>query len=150
MGQARFERLLALLPPDVDVMGIDEHTALLLDFAAGTAVVFGRGGVSWPHAGGTTRLDTGAAVLLSSVGLTRLPEPTVGIPDDVWNAARNADSAAQPEPEPPPAALAELLAAREAARSQGDWALADQVRAEIVCAGWQVQDTHAGPLLVPA
>ena len=47
MGQARFERLLALLPPDVDVVGIDEHTALMLDFAAGTAVAFGRGGVSW-------------------------------------------------------------------------------------------------------
>ena len=150
VGQARFERLLALLPADVDVVGIDEHTALMLDFAAGTAVVFGRGGVSWLHAGGTTRLDVGASVPLASVRLTRLPEPTEGIPDDVWNAACSADSAAEPEPEPPPAALAELVAAREAARSQGDWALADKLRAEIVCAGWRVQDTHAGPLLVPA
>src|SRR6266446_5729884 len=31
MGQERFERLLGLLPSDVDVVGIDEHTALMLD-----------------------------------------------------------------------------------------------------------------------
>ncbi len=122
----------------------------MLDFAAGTAVVFGRGGVSWLHAGGTTRLDVGASVPLASVGLTRLPEPTEGIPDDVWTAARSADSAAEPEPELPPAALAELVTAREAARGQRDWVLADKLRAEIACAGWQVQDTQAGPLLVPA
>ena len=134
----------------MDVVGIDEHTALMLDFATGTGVVFGRGGVSWQHAGGTTRLEAGASVPLASVGLTRLPAPTVGIPDDVWNAVRSAHSAAAPEPEPPPAALAELVTAREAARSQGDWALADKLRAEIIGAGWQVQDTHAGPLLVPA
>jgi len=83
MGQARFERLLRLLPPDVDVVGIDEHTALMLDFAAGTAVAFGRGGVSWLHAETVTRLDSGASVPLASVGLTRLPEPTEGLPDDV-------------------------------------------------------------------
>ena len=150
MGQARFERLLALLPSDVDVVGIDEHTALMLDFAAGTAVAFGRGGVSWVHDGDTTRLDNGVSVSLASLGLTRVPEPTEGIPDDVSNAARCADSAAERGPEPPPTALAELVAAREAARSQGDWLLADKLRAEIVCAGWQVQDTHAGPQLVRA
>ena len=129
---------------------MNEHTALMLDFARGTGRVFGRGGVSWQHAGGTTRLETGASVSLASVGLTRVPEPTEGIPDEVWNAARSANSAAAPEPEPPPAALAELVTAREAARSQGDWALADRLRAEIIGAGWQVQDTHAGPVLVPA
>lgn len=68
MGQARFERLLRLLPPDVDVVGIDEHTALMLDFAARTAVVFGRGGVSWLHAETVTRLDAGAPAPLASVG----------------------------------------------------------------------------------
>ena len=41
LGQVRFERLLDLLPPDVDVVGIDEHTALMLDFAAGQGAVFG-------------------------------------------------------------------------------------------------------------
>src|SRR5579859_7987256 len=58
MGQERFERLLGLLPSDVDVIGIDEHTALMLDFAAGTAVVFGRGGASWLRDGSMTRLTS--------------------------------------------------------------------------------------------
>src|SRR5713101_7212265 len=62
MGQERFERLLGLLPSDVDVVGIDEHTALMLDFAAGLGVVFGRGGVSWLRDGATTRVDAGASI----------------------------------------------------------------------------------------
>jgi cyanophycinase-like exopeptidase len=43
------ERLLALerqLPDDVFILGIDEHTALLLDIDAGSASVMGRGGVT--------------------------------------------------------------------------------------------------------
>ena len=78
MGQERFERLLGLLPSDVDVVGIDEHTALMLDFAAGMAVVFGRGGVSWLHDGSTTRLDAGASMPLAALGLTRQPESSDG------------------------------------------------------------------------
>ena len=62
MGQERFERLLGLLPSDVDVVGIDEHTALMLDFAAGMAVVFGRGGVSWLHDGSPPAWTRGVGV----------------------------------------------------------------------------------------
>jgi cysteinyl-tRNA synthetase len=40
--------------------------------------------------------------------------------------------------------------ARLEARAARDFETSDKLRAEIVCAGWQVQDTHAGPLLVPA
>src|SRR5260221_14328949 len=86
MRQERFERLLILLPSDVDVVGIDEHTALVLDFAAGLAVVFGRGGVSWLREGSTTRLDAGASMPLAALGLTRQPESTEDIPLAVWDA----------------------------------------------------------------
>ena len=96
---------------------------------------------------------------VSLLGATCIPGPIVlfGSGEAAPSARRvhaaaldGVDPAAELEPEPPPAALAELVTAREAARNQGDWALADKLRAEIVCAGWQVQDTHAGPLLVPA
>jgi hypothetical protein len=46
MGMERFERLRAMLPPGVVVLGIDEHTACTLDLETGTAEVRGRGGVS--------------------------------------------------------------------------------------------------------
>ncbi|NTU81788.1 MAG: cysteinyl-tRNA synthetase, partial [Chloroflexales bacterium] len=46
MGRERFARLLALLPADLTVVGIDEHTGLVLDLGAGVAHVLGRGGVT--------------------------------------------------------------------------------------------------------
>ena len=46
MGQARFERLQSLLPKDVAVLGLDEHTACLMDFEAQEAVIKGIGRVT--------------------------------------------------------------------------------------------------------
>lgn len=46
MGCARFEALQAMLPPDATVVGIDEHTALAIDLADGTAQVMGAGDVT--------------------------------------------------------------------------------------------------------
>jgi hypothetical protein len=148
MGQERFERLLGLLPSDVDVVGIDEHTALMVDFAAGVAVVFGRGAVNWLRDGSTTRLDAGASVPLATLGLTRHPESMEDIPQAVWDAACRTDLSFSPLQEPPEPVRA-LVTARAQARADGDWGLSDRLRQEIAAAGWQVRDTPEGPLVVP-
>ena len=44
----------------------------------------------------------------------------------------------------------ELLAAREAARADRDWAEADRLRDELAARGWQVRDSAGGPGLVRA
>jgi hypothetical protein len=147
MGQERFDRLLAMLPSGVDVVGIDEHTALMLDFAAGTAVVFGRGGVSWLRDGSTTRMEVGAPVPLAELGLTRHPESNRDIPQAVWDAACSTDLSSSPKQEPPEPVLV-LVQARAQARANGDWALSDRLRGEIAAAGWQVRDTPEGPVVV--
>jgi hypothetical protein len=46
LGERRLVQMEALLPPDTWVLGVDEHTALLLDLAAGRVRVEGRGGVT--------------------------------------------------------------------------------------------------------
>ena len=46
MGMDRFARLQALLPASAVVLGVDEHTAVSLDLAAGQAIVRGKSGVS--------------------------------------------------------------------------------------------------------
>ena len=51
MGAPRFTRLMAMLPPYITVLGIDEKTALILDIAAGQARVVGLGGVTIIHTG---------------------------------------------------------------------------------------------------
>jgi hypothetical protein len=148
MGQERFERLLGLLPADVDVVGIDEHTALMLDFAAGLGVVFGRGGVTWLRDGSPIHLDAGASMPLAALGLTRHPESRDDIPQAVWDAACHTDLSSSPNLEPPEPVRA-LVTARAQARASGDWGLSDQLRLEIAAAGWQVRDTPQGPLVVP-
>jgi hypothetical protein len=147
MGQERFERLLGMLPFNVDVVGIDEHTALMLDFAAGLGVAFGRGGVSWQRDGSTIRLDAGASMPLADLGLTRHPESREDIPQAVWDDACRTDLSSSPKVEPPETVLA-LVTARAQARANGDWGLSDRLRQEIAAAGWQVRDTPEGPLVV--
>jgi cyanophycinase-like exopeptidase len=49
LGAARLQSMEAMLPDDVGVVGVDEHTALLLDLTAGTATVRGNGVVTLRH-----------------------------------------------------------------------------------------------------
>lgn len=46
MGQERFTQLVRLLPRETTILGLDEHTACLLDFAEGVGRVIGAGTVT--------------------------------------------------------------------------------------------------------
>ena len=50
MGEPRFKQLVSLLPEDVAVLGLDEHTACILDFENQAAVVKGIGRVTLQRA----------------------------------------------------------------------------------------------------
>jgi hypothetical protein len=49
MGEPRFRQLESLLPPDVSILGLDEHTVCLLDLETGEAKVKGVGRVTLRH-----------------------------------------------------------------------------------------------------
>ena len=53
MGLERFDDLYAMLPASTTVLGIDEHTACIIDPAAGQCLVLGAGGVTILHGGET-------------------------------------------------------------------------------------------------
>ena len=53
VGRERFERLLAMLPPETTVLGVDEQVACIMDLAAGSCRVIGRGGVTIMRGGQT-------------------------------------------------------------------------------------------------
>jgi hypothetical protein len=151
MGLARFEQLHAMLPSEVDVLGIDEHTAVFLDFRQDRVLVLGQGGMTWVHAGEATRIEAGSSAALEAIGLKREPAPLEGVSDAVWEGMQQAvvdeGSAAVPEPSD---AVQALVAERAAARARGDWSAADQLRQQITAGGWEVRDTPDGPELVPA
>jgi peptidase E len=59
MGEPRFGQLVSLLPEDVAILGLDEHTACILDFENNEAVIKGIGQVTLQHAGHQIVFKTG-------------------------------------------------------------------------------------------
>ena len=150
MGLERFERLYAMLPPDVDILGVDEHTAVILDFLDNRVLVLGRGGMTWlHHAGESLRVEAGGAIALETLSLGRPTSPQDGISAAVWELAQRAlEGAGSKDVSEPTDLVQTLVAERSAARARGDWAAADQFRDRITTEGWEIRDTPDGPELI--
>ncbi len=67
MGERRLSALEATLPDDVFVLGVDEHTALVMDLDAGTAEVAGLGGVTVRGRGGSAVVSAGETIPIDRV-----------------------------------------------------------------------------------
>ena len=148
MGRERFEQLMAMLPPGVTIAGIDEHTALVLDLAAGSCQVMGRGGVSVLRGGEERRFEHGHSFPLSELGPFHQPPGKVELPAKVEELVHKGQASALSEAAPClPAEVMLLAKEREAARAHRDWAAADALRGQIAALGWRVLDTQAGPQL---
>jgi hypothetical protein len=151
MGHGRFKKLMVMLPPGTTIVGIDEHTALVMDLASGDCRVMGRGRVSVLRGGEEQRFEHGHSFGLSELGPFHQPLGQVELPAEVEMLARTAQSPTPPEVmlSPPPEVLL-LAKEREEARTRRDWAAADALRSKIGALGWQVLDTPDGPHLEPA
>lgn len=140
MGAVRFRRLCALLPPEVPLVGIAEHTALLWQPSESQAEVLGKGEVVWHPTPGAAPQHWAAGMRVPLAA--RLPRPRLAPEWRSWLTTQ------QKAPSPPPE-VQRLTAMREAARRQRDWSRADALRERIRQAGWQVRDTPQGPELLP-
>jgi peptidase E len=58
MGQPRFSQLVSLLPKDVSILGLDEHTACILDFDKDEAIIKGIGTVTLQRSGNDMVFDS--------------------------------------------------------------------------------------------
>lgn len=65
LGEPRLARMEAELPEAAFVLGVDEHTGLVLDLDAARASVVGRGGVTVRRRGSSTVFPTGTTVALA-------------------------------------------------------------------------------------
>jgi hypothetical protein len=148
MGRTRFEEMLRLLPPGQTVIGIDEHTALILEPEAGACKVMGAGGVTLLKGDGEQRFASGETFPCHALGNFACPDALDGISTRVWDmiaAAEKAEKAASA----PSAEVLTLLEQRQAARTARDWAASDRLRDEIARLGWEVRDTREGQELSP-
>ena len=152
MGQVRYDQLNELLPAGMTTIGIDEHTALVVDFEAGLCRVMGLGQVTVVKDGRPETVAAGQAFPLAELGTFHLLEPQTGLPADTWARVQAAQERlgrqSAKDVAPPPEVMA-LVEARGAARRRRDWSAADALREEIEAQGWQVCDTPDGPALEP-
>lgn len=89
MGERRLAGLEALLPEGGWILGVDEHTALVVDLDSGRVVVTGRGGVTVRRRGASRRLPAGTATAIKELATTSRDETLAG-------AARSAPALAVP------------------------------------------------------
>ena len=76
MGERRLGMLEAMLPDECGVLGVDEHTACIIDLDRAHISVRGRGGITWRHQGRQHRVDAGAEISIAD--LTRIEAASVG------------------------------------------------------------------------
>ncbi|MGA7834062.1 MAG: hypothetical protein WCA31_02525 [Acidimicrobiales bacterium] len=167
LGEVRLVALEEQLPDGVATLGVDEHTAAILDIAHDTITVRGRSNVYWRlrgeqkvlRNGSTTDLgelrdsaptprpireiaesfvDRGPADL-ARIAATGGQEATTALAQLVQLAATGGEGFIDPTP------LVEgILKARVNARSIGQYELADQLRDVLVTAGFEIRDEPSG------
>jgi len=146
MGRIRFDTLINLLPSDQVVIGIDEHTGLIIDFQTACTHVIGSGNVTILSEGSERIFPSGSTVNLSELGDYKLPDPRTGISPDSWNTALKIQQEAI-DKKIPPKEIVELAEKREQARKEKAWQDADNLRLRIEEKGWTVQDSADGFIL---
>ena len=145
IGMERFSEWCAALPVDHTVLGLDEHTGIIMDFARRECQVMGVSSVSLVRACNPQIHPSGSTFPLSEIGPLLDPLPaSSGISETAWALALNTPEPETADPQTAPLAVQALAEARHAARTRKDWAASDDLRRQIADLGWSVQDTAQG------
>ncbi len=146
VGRERFDVWRSMLPAGQTIVGLDEHTGIIVDFENQKCRISGVSSVTVCDGKETEIYPAGAKFGIEKLGTLKLPDLDEGISDAALNFLRNA-----PEPEPdtaPPPEVLKLADARQIARTNKEWAESDRLRDEIAALSWDVRDTPDGQELV--
>jgi hypothetical protein len=167
LGARRLRLLESQLPNDVATLGVDEHTALIIDLASDTLKVLGRSNGYWRLGGKSTVLANGSTTPLEELRTLAPPRALRAeqTPDERTNgpvALGHIAAGGGPQGLEALAQLVQLgasggagfidpttlvdgvLAAREKARVSKNYQLADELRGILSRAGIDVQDSADG------
>jgi hypothetical protein len=145
-GIERFDQWRKLLPPENILVGLDEHSGIIVDFEAGTCEVSGVSSVSVLKQNSMEIYPAGAKFSLSELGQFAPPSSSEQeLRPDAWEMVVNATKT---EDDAPPAEALDLLEQRKDARTRKDFAESDRLRDQISALGWTVQDSKEGQKLV--
>jgi hypothetical protein len=166
LGEERLVELERQLPDDTGILGVDEHTAGIIDLEAKTLSVLGKGGVYWRRRGSTRTFASGSTTDLAEIqsfspdATTVHHEATTDVSDldtlvalarqggpasvdAIAALARRATTGGAGYIDPTEL-VSGLLALRVKARRDKNFALADEIRDVIVASGIDVMDTASG------
>jgi hypothetical protein len=145
IGMERFAQWCDLLPFDHTLVGLDEHTGLILDFEKNECTVNGVSSVSLVRECDPEIYAAGKTFPLSELGNFKLPDPAEnGISAAAWDLVNNT---VRTDEESPDADVLSLLDARQQARLVKNWAESDRLRDELIARGWAVTDSADGQVL---
>jgi hypothetical protein len=123
MGERRLRVLEGMLPAGVFVLGVDSHTALILDLETGEASVSGLGGVTVRVDGRSTRFAAGSGLTIEAIGEAARSLAAGDTTEAVHDAALAGNSGTAPATPPVPAirdAMADVEGTFVAALERGD------------------------------
>ena len=154
MGQDRFTQLRQQLPPEVTILGIDEHTACLLDFATLRASVEGKGRVHLIRDEQLFEWSAGETFSMELLGAhASSPDQQQVIAQYVSHPIE--DLLLTPGLDPrieednwanhlPPQLIDAVLAVRTDLRNARHWKWSDQLRDALIASGIVIEDTPTG------
>lgn len=146
VGIERFDQWRKLLPPENIIIGLDEHSGIIVDFDTKSCDVSGVSSVSVLKQNSMEMYPSGAKFALSELGQLKLPDLAEhGLRLDAWDMVVNASTV---DVEAPSDEALKLLEQRQAARTRKDFAESDRLRDQIASLGWTVQDGKEGQKLV--
>jgi hypothetical protein len=145
MGMERFEQWRKLTPAENIVVGLDEHSGIIMDCERNVCDVHGVSSVTVLKSDSAEIYPSGASFSLSKLGNCNPPEPLEkDIRPDVWEMAVNSMDV---EEETPSDEVLSLLEQRKQVRANKDFAESDRLRDAIAALGWNVKDTKEGQQL---
>jgi len=146
VGMERFAEWRNFVPSDHPILGLDEHTGLILDFETGLCEVSGVSSVSLVRERDSKMYPSGSKFAVAELGAIQIPDPIEkNIPANVWEMVVNTPPLDNDKPSDEIIALAEQ---RLTARGNKNWAESDRLRDAIAALGWTVQDSKDGYKLV--
>jgi len=145
VGMERFEQWRRMIPEDSIVVGLDEHSGIIMDFEKDACDVHGVSSVTVMKQHKVEIHPSGVNFPLSELCEIKRPQPLENdILPEVWSMTLDARIV---EDEKPSEQVIQLLAQRRQARADKDFAASDRLRDEIAALGWKVKDTKEGQQL---
>jgi cyanophycinase-like exopeptidase len=146
VGRERFDEWRAMLPSGQTIVGLDEHTGIIVDFETGKCRISGVSSVTVCDGKKKKIYPSSEEFDLSELGELHIPADDANISQA---ALEFLNQSTKPEPDDaPPEEVLKLADARQTARANKEWAASDRLRDEIADLGWEVRDTPDGQELL--